>query len=100
MLANEVLLRPCINLESKSLCFCSVCVFVCMSGSVNVVLLLSPSRFTAAPRPSSGQSTASSSDSDECDENYVTMQANKTSDEPVCKKKNTTAIVPLNYKYT
>ncbi|XP_056313861.1 GRB2-associated-binding protein 1 isoform X3 [Danio aesculapii] len=41
-----------------------------------------PSRFTAAPRPSSGQSTASSSDSDECDENYVTMQANMSSDEP------------------
>nr|AAH49429.1 GRB2-associated binding protein 1 [Danio rerio] len=41
-----------------------------------------PSRFTVAPRPSSGQSTASSSDSDECDENYVTMQANMSSDEP------------------
>ncbi|TRY87704.1 hypothetical protein DNTS_018288 [Danionella cerebrum] len=49
---------------------------------VNIVLLLSPSRFTAAPRPSSGQSTASSSDSDDCDENYVTMQANMSSDEP------------------
>ncbi|XP_052456661.1 GRB2-associated-binding protein 1 isoform X7 [Carassius gibelio] len=29
-----------------------------------------PSRCTAAPRPSSGHTTASSSDSDDCDENY------------------------------
>ncbi|KAG1937786.1 GRB2-associated-binding protein, partial [Pimephales promelas] len=41
-----------------------------------------PSRCTTAPRPSSGHSTASSSDSDDCDENYVTMQhANMSSDE-------------------
>ncbi|XDV15235.1 hypothetical protein PO909_015359, partial [Leuciscus waleckii] len=45
-----------------------------------------PSRCTTAPRPSSGHSTASSSDSDDCDENYVTMQhANMSSDEPNMK---------------
>ncbi|XP_058629010.1 GRB2-associated-binding protein 1 isoform X6 [Onychostoma macrolepis] len=45
-----------------------------------------PSRCTAAPRPSSGHSTASSSDSDDCDENYVTMQhANMSTDEPNMK---------------
>ncbi|XP_077102911.1 GRB2-associated-binding protein 1 isoform X3 [Siphateles boraxobius] len=45
-----------------------------------------PSRCTTAPRLSSGHSTASSSDSDDCDENYVTMQhANMSSDEPSMK---------------
>ncbi|XP_026060265.1 GRB2-associated-binding protein 1 isoform X6 [Carassius auratus] len=45
-----------------------------------------PSRCTAAPRPSSGHSTASSSDSDDCDENYVAMQhANMSTDEPNVK---------------
>ncbi|XP_016297998.1 GRB2-associated-binding protein 1 [Sinocyclocheilus anshuiensis] len=45
-----------------------------------------PSRCTTAPRPSSGHSTASSSDSDDCDENYVTMQhANMSTDEPNMK---------------
>ncbi|XP_042572428.1 GRB2-associated-binding protein 1 isoform X4 [Cyprinus carpio] len=45
-----------------------------------------PSRCTAAPRPSSGHSTASSSDSDDCDENYVAMQhANMSTDEPNMK---------------
>ncbi|XP_067261344.1 GRB2-associated-binding protein 1 isoform X6 [Chanodichthys erythropterus] len=44
-----------------------------------------PSRCTTAPRPSSGHSTASSSDSDDCDENYVTMQHNMSSDEPNMK---------------
>ncbi|XP_016402048.1 GRB2-associated-binding protein 1-like isoform X1 [Sinocyclocheilus rhinocerous] len=45
-----------------------------------------PSRCTTAPRPSSGHSTASSSDSDDCDDNYVTMQhANMSTDEPNMK---------------
>ncbi|XP_043105495.1 GRB2-associated-binding protein 1 isoform X7 [Puntigrus tetrazona] len=45
-----------------------------------------PSRYTAAPRPPSGHSSLSSSDSDDCDENYVTMQhANMSTDEPNMK---------------
>ncbi|XP_056621536.1 GRB2-associated-binding protein 1 isoform X4 [Triplophysa dalaica] len=51
--------------------------------SVNVVLLLSPSRFPMPPRPHSGHSTASSTDSEDCEENYVSMHhANMSTDEP------------------
>ncbi|XP_073719191.1 GRB2-associated-binding protein 1 isoform X9 [Misgurnus anguillicaudatus] len=42
-----------------------------------------PSRFPMPPRPPSGHSTASSTDSEDCDENYVTMHTN--ADEPNMK---------------
>lgn len=35
-------------------------------------------------RPPSVHSTASSTDSEDCDENYVAMTANMSADEPVC----------------
>lgn len=35
-------------------------------------------------RPASVHSTASSTDSEDCDENYVAMVSNKSTDEPVC----------------
>ncbi|XP_057186922.1 GRB2-associated-binding protein 1 isoform X2 [Triplophysa rosa] len=45
-----------------------------------------PSRFPMPPRPPSGHSTASSTDSEDCEENYVTMQhANMSTDEPNIK---------------
>ncbi|XP_076151093.1 GRB2-associated-binding protein 1 isoform X5 [Alosa pseudoharengus] len=44
------------------------------------------SRFPMPPRPSSVQSTASSTDSEECEENYVAMQTSSmSSDEPNLK---------------
>ncbi|XP_058242318.1 GRB2-associated-binding protein 1 isoform X3 [Hemibagrus wyckioides] len=51
--------------------------------SVKVLVVLSPSRFHTFPRPSSVHSTASSTDSEEGDENYVPMQyPNMAADEP------------------
>ncbi|XP_026885679.2 GRB2-associated-binding protein 1 isoform X4 [Electrophorus electricus] len=45
-----------------------------------------PSRFPVPPRPPSVHSTASSTDSEDCDENYVAMQhANMSADEPNLK---------------
>ncbi|KAM6972369.1 GRB2-associated-binding protein 1 isoform 2-T2 [Aplochiton taeniatus] len=41
-----------------------------------------PSRFPMPPRPRSVHSTASSTDSDDCDENYVDMISNMSTDEP------------------
>ncbi|XP_056621588.1 GRB2-associated-binding protein 1 isoform X10 [Triplophysa dalaica] len=42
-----------------------------------------PSRFPMPPRPHSGHSTASSTDSEDCEENYVSMHhANMSTDEP------------------
>lgn len=35
-------------------------------------------------RPPSVHSTASSTDSEECDDNYVAMVSNMSTDEPVC----------------
>lgn len=35
-------------------------------------------------RPPSVHSTASSTDSEDCDENYVPMVSNMSTDEPVC----------------
>ncbi|XP_036407037.1 GRB2-associated-binding protein 1 isoform X2 [Megalops cyprinoides] len=53
-----------------------------------------PSRFPMPPRPSSVQSTGSSTDSEESDENYVPMVVpNMSTDEPVCKL-NSTATLP------
>lgn len=63
------------------LCVCTdsvlngVCVCLC-------VTLLSPSRFPMPPRPPSVHSTASSTDSEDCDENYVAMVSK--ADELVC----------------
>lgn len=37
-----------------------------------------------AVRPPSVHSTASSTDSEECDETYVAMDSNMSTDEPVC----------------
>ncbi|XP_076003896.1 GRB2-associated-binding protein 1 isoform X5 [Genypterus blacodes] len=44
-----------------------------------------PSRFPMPPRPPSVHSTASSTDSEDCDENYVAMLSNMPSDEPNMK---------------
>ncbi|KAM4604070.1 GRB2-associated-binding protein 1 isoform 1-T1 [Polymixia lowei] len=44
-----------------------------------------PSRFPMPPRPPSVHSTASSTDSDDCEENYVAMQSNMSTDEPNMK---------------
>ncbi|XP_017573152.1 GRB2-associated-binding protein 1 isoform X5 [Pygocentrus nattereri] len=53
------------------------------SSSVKVVMVLSPSRFPMPPRPPSVHSTGSSTDSEDCDENYVPMQdTKKSTDEP------------------
>lgn len=41
-------------------------------------------------RPPSVHSTASSTDSEDCDENYVAMVSNMSTDEPVCN-------TPLSY---
>ncbi|KAJ3615180.1 hypothetical protein NHX12_018748 [Muraenolepis orangiensis] len=49
-----------------------------------VTFLRDPSRFPMPPRPTSVHSMASSTDSEECDENYVAMLPNMSSDEPVC----------------
>lgn len=47
-------------------------------------MLLSFSRFPMPTRPPSVHSTASSTDSEDCDENYVAMVSNMSADEPVC----------------
>uniref|UniRef100_A0A667XQF9 GRB2-associated binding protein 1 n=1 Tax=Myripristis murdjan TaxID=586833 RepID=A0A667XQF9_9TELE len=44
-----------------------------------------PSRFPMPPRPPSVHSTASSTDSEDCDENYVAMLSNMPTDEPNMK---------------
>ncbi|XP_078138615.1 GRB2-associated-binding protein 1 isoform X3 [Centroberyx gerrardi] len=44
-----------------------------------------PSRFAMPPRPPSVHSTASSTDSEDCDENYVDMLSNMSTDEPNMK---------------
>lgn len=47
-------------------------------------MLLSFPRFPMPTRPPSVHSTASSTDSEDCDENYVAMVSNMPADEPVC----------------
>lgn len=44
-------------------------------------------------RPPSVHSTASSTDSEECEENYVPMDSNMSTDEPVCNTQ-----LSCNYK--
>lgn len=75
----------------------TVCTVQEVPGSqkcVNILMLLSPSRFPMPPRPPSVHSTASSTDSEDCDENYVAMVSNMSTDEPVC---NTTQL-PSNIR--
>uniref|UniRef100_A0A3B1IZD7 GRB2-associated binding protein 1 n=1 Tax=Astyanax mexicanus TaxID=7994 RepID=A0A3B1IZD7_ASTMX len=55
----------------------------------------SPSRFPMPPRPPSVHSTGSSTDSEDCDENYVPMQdTKKSTDEPVCNSSTTPQLLP------
>lgn len=48
-------------------------------------MLLSPPRFPMPARPPSVHSLASSTDSEDCEENYVAMVPNMSTDDPVCK---------------